>query len=115
MLKFWFFVYNAICIPVLWLLFHGYGLINLKVRRGISGRAHVFGELDNFLKNMDSEKKNIIIHSSSLGEYQQSLPIVEEFHELNYNMIHTFFSPSGFENSKIPYQNSLKIYLPFDS
>jgi len=115
MLKFWFSVYNAICIPALWLLFHSYGLINLKVRRGLSGRAHVFRELNNFLKNINNEKKSIIIHSSSLGEYQQSLPLVEEFHKLNYNIIHTFFSPSGYENSKIPYQNSLKIYLPFDS
>lgn len=115
MLKFWFLVYNAVCIPALWLLFHSYGLINLKVRRGLSGRARTFSELNKFLKNNDNEKKSIIIHSSSLGEYQQSLPIVEEFHKLGYNIIHTFFSPSGYENSKILNQNSLKIYLPFDS
>ena len=115
MLNFWFLVYNAVCIPVFWLLFHSYGLINSKIRRGLKGRTIVFSELNYFLKSIDAKKKNIIIHSSSLGEFQQSLPIVEEFHKLNFNIIHTFFSPSGFENSKIPYKDSLKIYLPFDS
>ena len=115
MLKLWFILYNAFLIPTFWLLSHFSGLFNSKIRRGISGRRETFKILKNYLSNFRKGRKSIIVHSSSLGEYQQSIPIVEELHKLKYNIIFSFFSPSGYDNSKIPYQDSVKVYLPFDS
>ena len=115
MLKLWFFLYNAFLIPSFWLLSHFSGLFNSKIRRGISGRRETFKILKRYLSNLKKGKKSIIVHSSSLGEYQQSIPIVEELHKLKFNIIFSFFSPSGYENSKIHYQDSVKVYLPFDS
>ncbi|HEY5534126.1 MAG TPA: glycosyltransferase N-terminal domain-containing protein [Ignavibacteria bacterium] len=108
MIKFWFFTYNILLIPLTWISFHILGLFNTKVRQGISGRKQEFPV---FLPG----EKVVLIHSSSLGEYQQALPLVDEFLNLNYKIVLTFFSPSGYLNAKIDNENITKLYLPFDS
>ena len=115
MLKLWFLVYNIILIPCLWVFFRIYSLFNSKVREGFSGRKKTFAELEKNSSLFTNGKKNILIHSSSFGEFQQSIPIIQELQKRNVNIIASFFSPSGFKNSKIPYENTIKFYLPFDS
>ena len=112
MLKFWFWVYNLFFLPLLWTGFRIISLVNSKVREGFKGRKNIFGEIKNWSY---TGGKRIIIHSSSLGEYQQAIPIVKELHERGFNIIMTFFSPSGYRNSKVPYDDVKKTYLPFDS
>jgi len=112
--KFWNIVYNTIGIPAIWLFFNIYSVFNSKVKEGLKGRRDLFSELDKSLSSF-SPKKKVIIHSSSLGEYQQALPLVQEFIKKNYNVVLSFFSPSGYNNSKIQNENVLKTYLPFDS
>jgi 3-deoxy-D-manno-octulosonic-acid transferase len=107
--KFWFLVYNALIIPIFLVLFYLSALFNAKIRLGMSGRKN------QILPVFSNEEKVVIIHSSSLGEYQQALPLVEEFLKLNYKIILTFFSPSGFINAKIQNENVTKLYLPLDS
>ena len=108
MIKIWFVIYNALLLPFLWIFFHLYGIFNTKVRKGISGRRQ---QIPSFTDN----DKVILIHVSSLGEYQQAIPLMDEFLKLNYKIVLTFFSPSGFENSKISNPNIFKLYLPLDS
>ena len=108
MTKLWFLIYNVILIPILWIVFHIIGLFNEKVRQGISGRKQEFPVFS-------SQDKIAVIHSSSLGEYQQALPLVDEFLKLNYKIVLTFFSPSGYLNARISNVNITKLYLPFDS
>ena len=115
MLKIWFLIYNLILIPCLWVFFRFYSLFNSKIREGFSGRKNTFSELKRNSLLSDNGKKNILIHSSSLGEFQQAIPIIEELQKRNCNIILSFFSPSGFKNSKVPYNDIIKIYLPFDS
>jgi 3-deoxy-D-manno-octulosonic-acid transferase len=112
MLKFWFWVYNLIFLPLLWTGFRAVSLINNKVRDGFKGRKNIFDDIKTWSY---TGGKRIIIHSSSLGEYQQAMPIVNELRELGYNIILTFFSPSGFKNSKVPFADVRKTYIPFDS
>lgn len=116
----WFLIYNAAGVPILRLFFRFYGLFNSKVREGLKSRRDLFGSLNKslslFEENPETRKnKNVLIHSSSLGEYQQAIPLVEQFNKKNYNVILSFFSPSGYRNAKISYPDAVKTYLPLDS
>lgn len=115
MCKFWLYVYNIFFIPLIWFAFKLYSLFNSKVREGFSGRKHIFSDLEKNKSLFRNGNKNIIIHCSSLGEFQQAIPIYNELINHNYNIIITFFSPSGYKNSKLTDKRIFKIYLPFDS
>ncbi len=114
MRDFWLIVYNVLGVPFMWLFFKIYSLFNSKVREGLDGRRDLFRELDRSLSAF-TEKKTVVIHSSSLGEYQQSIPLMDELLKKGYNVLHSFFSPSGYKNCKIAQGNIAKTYLPFDS
>ena len=116
MRTFWFAVYNLIGVPLIWLFFNLYSLFNSTVREGLRERRDLFNLLNRSLSSFrDKKRKRIIIHSSSLGEYQQALPLVEELRNKNYNIILSFFSPSGYNNSNINYPEVIKTYIPLDS
>jgi 3-deoxy-D-manno-octulosonic-acid transferase len=115
MCKIWLYVYNIFSIPLIWFLFRIYSIFNSKVREGFSGRKNIFSDLDKNKELLRNGNKNIIIHCSSLGEYQQAIPIYKELLDRNYNIVITFFSPSGYKNSKINDDRIIKTYLPFDS
>ncbi len=116
MKKIWFIVYNALVIPVLFILIHAAGLFDKKVKRGIKGRKRIFEELILNAAALDKTKKLIWFHSSSLGEFEQAKPIIEELRkDKGINILVTFFSPSGYENSrKYPYADLIS-YIPFDT
>ena len=114
MRTFWFIIYNLIEVPFLWVFFRLYSLFNSKVREGLKKRRDLFSGLDKSLSALGQNKK-VLIHSSSLGEYQQALPLVEELRKKKYDVVLSFFSPSGYNNSKINLDNVIKSYIPFDS
>lgn len=113
---FWYLFYNILIVPPFFLLMKMAGLFNSKVRRGIAGRKRLFEDLLLTAAPLDKDKKLIWFHSSSLGEFEQAKPILEKLKkEFNVNIIITFFSPSGYENSrKYPYADIVS-YIPFDS
>ena len=113
---FWYLFYNILIVPPFFLLMKMAGLFNSKVRRGIAGRKRLFEDLLLTAAPLDKDKKLIWFHSSSLGEFEQAKPILERLKkEFNVNIIITFFSPSGYENSrKYPYADIVS-YIPFDS
>lgn len=116
MKKIWFIVYNYLIIPVFYALILLSSLFNSKIRRGIKGRKRMFEELILDAANLSKSKKLIWFHSSSLGEFEQAKPIIEELKkDKNINIIVTFFSPSGYENSKKYSFADLVTYIPFDS
>ena len=84
-----------------------------KIRKGVEGRKKSFSIVQEKLKN----QKVIWMHASSLGEYEQGLPVLEKLKEeySSYKILVTFFSPSGHENV-IKKQNiaDAVCYLPFD-
>jgi 3-deoxy-D-manno-octulosonic-acid transferase len=90
-------------------------LFNAKVKRGIDGRKRMFERLIIDVQDLDKRKKLIWFHSASLGEFEQAKPIIEHLHSLGiYNILVTFFSPSGYENSKNYKYADIITYLPFD-
>jgi 3-deoxy-D-manno-octulosonic-acid transferase len=116
MKKFWFLFYNLFIVPVLYLGVRIAGLYNNKVKRGIKGRRRIFEELIINAAAIRKSNKLIWFHSSSLGEFEQAKPIIEELkRNKEINILVTFFSPSGFDNSrKYPFAD-LVSYLPFDT
>jgi 3-deoxy-D-manno-octulosonic-acid transferase len=116
MKKLWSIFYNIIFLPTLFLILQILGFFNQKVKKGIVGRKRVFEELIISTRQLNSDRKNVWFHSASLGEFEQAKPIIEKLkEEQNVNIIITFFSPSGYENSrKYPYADLIS-YLPFDT
>ncbi|MCI0472910.1 MAG: hypothetical protein L0Y76_04930 [Ignavibacteria bacterium] len=113
MLKFWFWAYNLFLLPLVWFGFRLLSLFNSKIREGFKGRRHLLEEISTW--KFKEGKPVVIIHSSSLGEYQQAIPLITELNSRGYEITATFFSPSGYKNSKIVSAGIRKCYLPFDS
>jgi 3-deoxy-D-manno-octulosonic-acid transferase len=116
MKKFWQLIYNVFFIPLLYLALIFISVFKKKIRKGISGRKRIFEDLILSRLTLDLTKKIIWFHSSSLGEFEQAKPIIEKLKkETDVKIVVSFFSPSGYENSrKYPYADIIT-YLPFDS
>ena len=112
----WSLGYNIIFLPVLYILLRFAGLFDQKIKRGIAGRKDLFDDLIANNNSFNRTGKLIWFHSASLGEFEQAKPIIEKLkNEQKANIIVTFFSPSGYENSrKYPYADIIS-YLPFDT
>lgn len=113
---FWFIFYNIFIVPFLYLILRIAGIFNSKIRRGIKGRKRVYEQLILDAAALDKSKKLVWFHSSSLGEFEQAKPIIESLKkEKNVNVLITFFSPSGYENSRKYPHADLISYIPFDT
>jgi 3-deoxy-D-manno-octulosonic-acid transferase len=108
--------YNYLILPLLYAALRFAGLFNKKIRAGILGRKRVYEKLILSATSINKSKKLIWFHSSSLGEFEQAKPIIEKLkQEKDVNVLITFFSPSGYENSiKYPFAD-LIAYIPFDT
>lgn len=119
MQKVWFIFYNICFIPLFWIALRFISLFNKKVRTGLKERKSSIDKLINDLKNTDKNKTNILIHCSSLGEFEEAKPLIEELDKRQlYNFIISFYSPSGYKNSKIDFELKsaiIKTYLPIDT
>ena len=90
----WQFCYNFIFLPLFYLLVRVSSLFIQKIRRGIRGRKRIFEDLIINRTLINKLNKNIWFHSSSLGEFEQAKPIIEELKKnKQVNIIVSFFSP----------------------
>ena len=82
-----------------------------KVKAFTQGRKKTF----RILKDYHS-KKNLWFHVSSLGEYEQALPVIEKIKKehSSYSIVLSFFSPSGYEVKKDKSPADIVVYLPLD-
>ncbi|MBT8380588.1 MAG: 3-deoxy-D-manno-octulosonic acid transferase [Ignavibacteria bacterium] len=112
----WQFIYNSIFIPVFALLIRLASIFNKKIKRGIRGRKRIFEDLILNRTALNNNKKIIWFHSSSLGEFEQAKPIIEKLDkEINLNIIVSFYSPSGYDNSKKYPHADIITYMPLDT
>lgn len=91
-----------------------FSLFNDKTKKGVEGRKESLKKVKSGFKKSD---KVIWMHASSLGEYEQGLPVLEQLKErlADHKILVTFFSPSGYEN--VVKKKSIAdviCYLPFD-
>ena len=112
----WQFFYNFLFLPLFYLLIIFAGLFNRKIKNSIKGRKGIFEDLEQKCKSLNRSRETIWFHSSSYGEFEQAKPIIEQLRkESDLNIVVSFFSPSGYVNSRnYPYAD-LITYLPFDS
>lgn len=87
---------------------------NEKARHWLQGRKNIFGQLAATVKN---DRPVIWVHCSSLGEFEQGKPLIEQLPQQfpGVRILLTFFSPSGFEVQKDYKGADWVFYLPLDS
>lgn len=88
------------------------GAFNKKLKLGAQGRERTWDILDRKVK---SSMPKIWVHAASLGEFEQVVPVLENLNREKYQVILTFFSPSGYENKKNTELADVVCYLPLDA
>lgn len=90
-------------------------LFSLKARLWAIGRDKTEKRIKNF--HVTGSKNRVWFHCSSLGEYEQALPLIEKVKkELENCVIYlSFFSPSGYEQVKRKTIADFVFYLPVDT
>jgi len=100
-----FIAFAKVCLPIV-------GVFNNKLKLGSQGRAQTWDILDQKIKKTIPK---IWVHAASLGEYEQVVPILEKLNKEEYQIVLTFFSPSGYENKKNTTLADTICYLPIDT
>ena len=92
---------------------HILALFNPKASLWVKGRR---GWQRRLREKINPEDRKIWIHCSSLGEFEQGRPVIEEIKRLHpeFKIVLTFFSPSGFEIRKNYSEADCVEYLPAD-
>ena len=93
---------------------HAASLFNEKASRFITGRKNWKTKL---IGQVQKDSRYIWFHCASLGEFEQGRPVIEEMKKQfpEYQIILTFFSPSGYEIRKNYNLADIVMYLPIDS
>jgi 3-deoxy-D-manno-octulosonic-acid transferase len=88
--------------------------INVKAKQIRRGRNETFAGIEATLKH---DKPIIWVHCASLGEFEQGRPVIEAIRKSKpeYQILLTFFSPSGYEIRKNYAQADYIFYLPADT
>lgn len=86
---------------------------NSKARLMLQGQARTMTTLRDAIR---WQEKNIWIHASSLGEFEQARPLIEMIknEQPQARIVLSFFSPSGYEVRKNYPLADVVCYLPFD-
>ncbi|WP_053178847.1 3-deoxy-D-manno-octulosonic acid transferase [Sunxiuqinia dokdonensis] len=89
-------------------------LFSEKARFFIRGQQTVLPYLEN---KIDHQRPIIWVHCASLGEFEQGRPLIEQIKKDHpaYQILLTFFSPSGYEIRKNYEQADYICYLPIDT
>jgi 3-deoxy-D-manno-octulosonic-acid transferase len=125
LLFFWRAFYNLVAVPLMFLGFHVVAFLSRlglsrfdKIRAGIAGRKKLFEALAAQLAPVKNAGPRFWIHASSMGEYEQARPLLQEIKNRFPEAVRvlTLFSPSAYANlnrANIPAE--AVSYLPFDS
>lgn len=87
---------------------------NAKLKQFVKGQNGLFEMLEN---SIDPTKPVIWMHAASLGEYEQGLPLITQLKSEfpGYQVLLTFFSPSGYEVKKLNSPADVVSYFPLDT
>lgn len=93
----------------------GAAAFNPKARLFVEGRKQIFEEIRAALP-ANGNNPRVWFHCASLGEFEQGRPVIEKFKEIfpEYEVVLTFYSPSGYEVRKHYKLASYVFYLPID-
>jgi 3-deoxy-D-manno-octulosonic-acid transferase len=93
------------------------GLFHRKARRLRAGRQHITADLARWQRTRPAGARVLWMHCASLGEFEQGRPVLEAFREAypDWQLVLTFFSPSGYEVRKGYPGADCVTYLPADT
>jgi 3-deoxy-D-manno-octulosonic-acid transferase len=113
----WRLVYDGILVPIGWIIFRLFALVDRKARRALRGRRNLWADLETSLARCPSGKCRVWFHVSSMGEFEQAKPVIAELKRSykGIQIIVSFFSPSGLEHSRKYPLADVITYIPFDS
>lgn len=96
---------------------HLAGAGSVKIRHMLAGQAQTFERLAAFRSKLAPEGFDVWIHAASLGEFEQSRPIIEALlkSDPDRKILLSFFSPSGYEVRHNFDPRVAVVYLPFDT
>ncbi len=116
MIFFWGLMYNIVFIPLAYIGYYIAFLFNEKIRKGVYGRRETNRELKIY-REKNPNKKVFLVHSASLGEFEQAKPVIRGLKALrpDIDIIASFASPSGYENADRLDEVAQFIYLPIDT
>lgn len=85
-----------------------------KARQWVNGRRNWRQQ---FKQQFTGNEKRIWIHASSLGEFEQGRPLIEQLRKdfPSYKIVLSFFSPSGYEVMNNYDKADHIVYLPLDT
>jgi 3-deoxy-D-manno-octulosonic-acid transferase len=87
-----------------------------KAKLWVNGRKNWKRKLSKEAKRLNQNLPTFWFHVSSLGEFEQGRPLMEEIKRTQKcNLILTFYSPSGFEQMKQWPLPEIIAYLPLDT
>ena len=91
-----------------------FSLFSEKIKKFLKPRSESFSILNEKTKHF---KNYIWVHVASLGEYEQALPVIKEIKKsfVDYKIVLSFFSNSGFDIIKDKSICDLTILLPLDT
>jgi 3-deoxy-D-manno-octulosonic-acid transferase len=115
--SFWYHLYDKICLPLLYIMFRLFALTNSKIRKGIQGRKDTFRKIEKGLSLFSDRGPRFWIHSSSMGEFEQAKPLVQQLKSRipECVVIVSVFSPSAYEHIQDYQKADLICYLPIDT
>ncbi|MGO3236898.1 MAG: 3-deoxy-D-manno-octulosonic acid transferase [Psychroflexus halocasei] len=85
---------------------------NKSIAKFYQGRKNLFQKLEKDTRHLNNP---IWIHAASLGEYEQAVPLIEVFKSKGYEVVVSFFSPSGYDIKKNDNLIDVATYLPLDT
>lgn len=110
-------IYNVIIIPIVYFFTLIGAVFSKKIYKSLQVRENILNVLKKKKVRLNPYKRTVLFHCSSMGEYKQVLPIVNNLRlsSIDYNIVLSLFSPSVYEN--IDKKNDLFdiiTYIPFD-
>jgi len=97
--------------PLFFVLTHFYKFFNKKLLHHLKHEKHIFKDL---LQNIDREKKLLIFHAASAGEFEQLKPILKKIKRNQYYVVQTFTSPTIYKQQKHNELFDYSCYHPYD-
>lgn len=93
---------------------YGLALFHPKAKLWVKGRENIW---ENLSKQIDASRPVVWMHCASLGEFEQGRPVLEQLRAAypHYQIVLSFFSPSGYEIRKNYKQADVVCYLPLDT
>jgi len=113
----WKIIYNLILVQLGRLFYYEQIIFNDKVRESYRIRKNAFKVLAGIAENFHTGDKIILIHSSSVGEFEQAKPVIEliKKNHSNVKIICSFFSPSGYNAAKKYKESDGIVLMPIDT